>query len=229
MKKTQYLILLLVVIILFPLNTLAGENGWKLYDNFNSGIIDSQLWLIDDSSARISIEAGMVKFEHDLRVPNDSSYLIFNKNPQKIKAIRAKVKIVADTLGDPRARIGGYIGRDEFGNRIWHTIGTRSEYQRNECYAGAYLPPNDDFQYDVFYAHFMRPLIMVDEWYTLEIEFNRNKLQYKASDLGIIKHWLPIKVFKSDDIFKGIGTRNGYDPGSDGPFVVYFDDVYVKY
>jgi hypothetical protein len=229
MKKSHYFNLLLLAIILFPINTLAGGKGWKLYDNFNSGIIDSQLWSIDDSSASISVETGMVKFEHNLGKPNDSSWLIFNKNPQKIKAIRAKVKIVTDTLGDPRARIGGYIGRDESGNRIFHTIGTRSENQRNECYAGAYLPPNDLIQYDVFYAHFMRPIEYNDKWYTLVIEFNRNKLRYKASDLGIINHCLPMKVFKSDDIFKGIGTRNGYYPDNDGPFVVYFDDVYVKY
>jgi hypothetical protein len=49
--------------------------GWKMYDNFNSGVIDPNRWTMDTSSAIITVEGGRAKFEHLAGHPADSASL----------------------------------------------------------------------------------------------------------------------------------------------------------
>ena len=42
-----------------------------------------------------------------------------------------------------------------------------------------------------------------------------------------VEHELEDKLEPTDEVFKGIGTRNS--ESATGEFIVYFDDVYVRY
>jgi hypothetical protein len=55
--------------------------------DFNSGYIDLEKWDVDEYPATISVENGKARFDHDLSIPNDSSYLIFKKYPERIRAV----------------------------------------------------------------------------------------------------------------------------------------------
>ncbi len=220
-------IVALTLALNFPLNTFAGSR-MVLYDNFNSGSIDRDKWDVDDSSASISVKNGRAKFVHDVRKPGDSSWLIFKKNSEKIKEIKVTVWVKKIPDGDPRARIGGWAGEDEDGNLVWSQLQIRPEFERIECFAGALATPSSqDVEYDLFYAHFRRPIKIKDKRFKLEAEFGRRELEYEVSDLGEIEFELEDRLRRTDEIFKGIGTRNNYE-GS-GKFIVFFDDVYVRY
>ena len=127
-----------IFLLAAPSVTFAQSTGWVLYDNFNSGKIDPTKWDIDNSSAAISVENGLLKFVHDANKPNDSSWLIFKKSPAKIKAVKAKVKIRNDAPGNLRARIGGYLGKTEDNYPVWLSITLRNDYDRVEASATAF-------------------------------------------------------------------------------------------
>jgi hypothetical protein len=230
MKKFHFgptLVIVLTISVILPLNGFAGSE-WVLYDNFNSGSINPDLWDVDESSATITVENGRAKFVHDVSIPNDSSWLIFNKDPEKIEEIKAKVWVVQDPGGDPRARIAGWLGEDEEGNLIWNYIQVRPESERVDCGAVALGdPPDFEFVYDLFFALFKGPIEILNERFKLTLEFDRSELDYEESDLGEIEHDLEDRLEPTDEVFKGIGTRNTVS--ATGEFIVYFDDVYVRY
>ena len=74
--------------------------------------INPDLWDIDDTSADIFVENGRVRFNHNTAEEGDSSWLIFRKRPENIKAVKVRVKIVQGASGDSRARIGGWVGKE---------------------------------------------------------------------------------------------------------------------
>jgi hypothetical protein len=156
--------------------------------------------------------------------------LIFKKKPEKIKAIMVTVRVASDVVEaeDFRARVAGFIGRDRVGNYFWNQLQVRNLYERIECWTGALETPESlDSEYEAFFAFFKRPLDIVERSYTLTIYFSNYELKYSASGLGTISHILPVWLYRSDEVFKGIGTRSNVAAG--GTAVVYFDDVYVKY
>ena len=226
----------LAMLFLFPINSYASgyynqHRGWVLYDNFNSGSINPDLWDIDDTSADIFVENGRVRFNHNTAEEGDSSWLIFRKRPENIKAVKVRVKIVQGASGDSRARIGGWVGKDNEDNPIWQQLQVRNQFDRIDCWAGALTdPPGYNTElYDVFFARFETPIDVENEWFTLIMYFNKRELKYKAYGLGTIIHKLPQRILKFEEVFKGIGTRNSVDPGTGEIFSVYFDSVYVLY
>jgi hypothetical protein len=72
-------IIALTILIILPTNGFAGSKKGSsksrcyLYDNFNSGTINPDLWDLDESSATITVEGGRAKFFHDLSIYGDSS------------------------------------------------------------------------------------------------------------------------------------------------------------
>jgi hypothetical protein len=227
-----------ILLIAAPNSSFAGDSGgWVLYDNFNSGPIDLNKWDIDNSSAEISVEGGRAKFVHDANIKGDSSWLIFKKSPEKIKAIKVKVKMENDTDGDTRARIGGYLGQNGVGNAVWLQMGLRnqetttlpSQQQRVEASAVVLQDTSATaaWLYDLFYSHVGKPDGLVGNWYVLEMYFNRYSLLFKGNGVGLISHVLTEPVLPLNNSFKGIGTRN--NTAADTTFTVYFDDVYVLY
>ena len=64
MKKTHFRLIFIIVFtisVILPLKGFAGSSC-VLYDNFNSGSINPDLWDVDDSSATITVENGRAKF-----------------------------------------------------------------------------------------------------------------------------------------------------------------------
>ena len=230
MKKFHLGVLCIValsVLIIFPIKGFAGSKC-RLYDNFNSGYINPELWDVDDSSATITVEGRRAKFVHNLSMANDSSWLIFRKRPEKIKEIRVNVWVEQAPGGDARARIGGWQGEDKYGNLIWNHFQVRPESQRVDFGAFAFSDPDAfDVEYELFFGYFQRPITILNRKFKLTLGFDRSELEYEASGLGEVEHELKHKLHRPYDVFKGIGTRNSY-PDS-GEFIVYFDDVYVCY
>ena len=105
----ESLVFLISISLILSFASSAAAN-WQLYDDFNSGSIDTQKWSVDDTSATISIENGEAKFIHNSGHPNDASWLEFNDNPQNIIGIRFKIRVQSCT-GDVRGRAGGWGAR----------------------------------------------------------------------------------------------------------------------
>lgn len=241
-------IVTVVLFVCFPLTSFAE---WVLYDNFNSGVINANKWNQDTSglTGAIVVENGAAKFIQDKGIINDSSWLIFKKSPEKIKAIRARVKIASNQI-NVFCRIGGYLGEDEDGNPLWHQIRLRSyqndtdDYYQAVEFTASYLDANDTnvSLQDLATGGFKRPLSgtyevpddLTGEWVTLEIHFNRKALSYGVVNMN---NWITSsiaaeevkKITNPDFIFKGIGVRavNTAEPGQ--TCTVYFDNVWVLY
>lgn len=241
-------IMTVVLFVCFPMTSFAE---WVLYDNFNSGVINPNKWEQDTSGLAdpIVVENGKAKFVQDLEKINDSSWLGFKKSPEKIKAVRARVKIASNQI-NVFCRIGGYIGEDEDGNPLWSQIRLRSYkndtddfYQAVE-FTASYMDANDTnvTLHDLATGGFKKPLSgtyevpddLTGEWVTLEIHFNRKALTYGVVNMN---NWITSsisdeevkKTTNPDFIFKGIGVRavNTAVPGQ--TCTVYFDSVWVLY
>jgi hypothetical protein len=208
-----------------------ADADWRLYDNFNYGTsINADRWIIDSSSANISIVGGKAKFVHLEGHPNDSAWLGIKIAPETVKGIKAKVT-VASCTGDVRARIGGYIGKvDDY--YVWNQLGLDAGISGGISSPRIFSvlnllgdPPGFPYSYiDLFYGQFIRPLDIIGHTFTLIMTFSREEVTYKVSGLGEIEHEFPEDLSPTDFHFKGIGT---YSPNGNGPCVVYFDDVYV--
>jgi hypothetical protein len=196
----------------------------------NRGYIDPEKWDIDDSSATITIDNGKARFDHDLNKPDDSSWLIFKKYPERIRAVMVTIR-VAEPGGDEAdlaGRVAGWVGRDSDGNYLFNQLRVRNSYERIDCWAGALeTTSSQDFVYEAFFAFFERPIPIVNKNYAVTMYFSPYELKFSASKLGTISHKLPKSLYKSDDFFKGIGTRSF--TATTGTGVVYFDNVYVMY
>ena len=194
--------------------------GWELYDNFNSGAIQSGLWNIEDPSATISPENGAVKFEHLSGHPEEPSWLIFKHGPETIKAARVRLKVKSCT-GDVRARIGGWVGMmgEDY---VWSSIDVWANPGRISGGVGRWSPPDYN---ELFLGTLQNPIDIIDEVFTIAMDFNNlNTRHFLVRDTGIITCELYESMAPTDDHFKGIGTRS---QNGEGPCVVYFDDVYV--
>ncbi len=247
MKRTLA-IMTAVLFVCFPLASFAE---WVLYDNFNSGEINPNKWTQDISglTGPIVVENGAAKFIQDKGIINDSSWLLFKKSPEKIKAIRARVKIASNET-NVLCRIGGYMGEDDDGNPLWNQIRLRTyqneadEYYQAVEFAATFLDANDTnvTLQDLVTGGFKKPLSgtyeapddLTGEWITLEIHFNRQALTY-----GVLKYngWItsPIsseevkKITNPDLFFKGIGVRAVNTAEAGETCTVYFDNVWVLY
>lgn len=247
MKRTLA-IMTVVLFVGFPLTSFAE---WVLYDNFNSGVINANKWDQDASglTGAIVVENGAAKFVQDKGIINDSSWLIFKKSPEKIKAIRARVKIASNQI-NVFCRIAGYIGEDEDGNPLWQQIRLRSykndtdDYYQAVEFTASYLDANDTnvSLQDLASGGFKKPLSgtyevpddLTGEWITLEIHFNRKALTYGVVNMN---NWItsPIaaeevkRITNPDFIFKGIGVRAVNTAEVGETCTVYFDNVWVLY
>ena len=173
------------VFLCIPLTSFAG---WVLYDNFNSGVINPDKWTEDASSLAgpIVVENGAAKFVQKKDQINDSNFLGFKKSPEKIKAVRVRVKIASQET-NVFARIGGYMGEDEDGNPLWNMIRLRTYqgqpgvyYQAVEFNASFLSAADTNVTLQEFVnGYFRKPLAgtytepedLTDEWITLEIHF----------------------------------------------------------
>ena len=231
-------IISLTISIILPLegftDSKKGSAHYRcyLYDNFNSGTINPNLWDLDQSSATITPEDGRVKIVHDLTLPNDSSWLIFKKKPEKIKEIRVKIWIeqfpTVSYFGDPRVRIAAWQGEDKDGNPVMNQLQVRPEFNTIDFRASAMADELAiNILYEIFAGYFKSPIENLYQQFELILGFDRSKLEYEESSLGKISYELKDKLLPTDLVYKGIGTRNNY--WYDGEFTLYLDDVHVCY
>ena len=234
-------------LVWFP---LSGFAEWKPYDNFDSGVIDPTKWIKVEGPLRdpISVENGAAKFVINT-CSYDSGWLKILKSPEKVKGIRAKVKISSQIPG-VRVRIGGYIAEDASGNPVFTQIQLRtyqaspsSFYQVVYFSSSVFDKANTNISiFDIFYGEFQKPLAgtwaapvdLTDEWVTMEIRFDKEELNYGLPDeKNYIKNYVITEKFNKltneEFIFKGIGVRSTTAAPKDDTCIVYFDDVYVLY
>jgi hypothetical protein len=201
-------IVVLVFYIFAPTSSFGQTPGWQIYDDFNSGKIDTEKWDIDDSSAAISVENGHAKFVLNPAKPDDSSWLKFKKWPEKIKAIRAKVKLQNNSSEFYKGRIGGFFGKNAAGNHVWLEMNLHNATDAVQGYAEVY---NDSTYsqdlYPLFSFKVDKPDGITGKWYTLELHFDLTRLEFKGNAVKEISHRLIEPLNPPDVIQKGLGTR----------------------
>lgn len=205
----------------------AVSAGWVLYDNFDSGPINEQIWSVDSSSADITIENGEAKFVHKSGYPNDSSWLEIIDNPHNIIGVRTKIRVQSCT-GDVLGRAGGWVGKIGE-NVLWSDIRAQSDEGFISFFVDLITPaPNYDFIYSLFWvafhANWDNPLDIKGKTFTLEWMFTPKAATGRTDSYGEIVFRYPESVSLNEDSFKGIGTRSA---SGNGTCTIYFDDVYV--
>ena len=222
MKNLNFIVISAILTLIFSINANAG---WELYDNFNTGPIDSQIWLIDESSATITVESGRAKFVHKqgpqyVRV---SSWLEMINNPETIKGIKATVT-VQSCIGDVRGQIGSQVGK--IGENYIFSILQVDAINSRIGFPVILLGPAPNYEYlsDLFWGRFRTPINITENTYTISMQFSNLKIIGNVDGLGEKTYIFPENFSNTDDHFKGIGTRSN---NGDGPCTVYYDDVYV--
>jgi hypothetical protein len=236
--------------IIFTLMIIPVAHGWRLYDNFNSEVIDPAKRTIDTSSANITVENGMAKFVHT-GPPNDSSWLIPKIKTQKIRGIKATV--IFDSCETPnqevRARLGANMAtvRDDPNTLVWSALTMEPYYNEgNTPYIYGQLslldvPNTYSWIADLLWGLFdningITPQEVMGVPYTFIMEwtpkFVKYTVQKQRQGLGVInytwdKSFVIEKITDPPLVFVGIGTRTDTDMGGE-TCTVYFDDVYVK-
>lgn len=217
--------IVMATMLVLATNGYAKGTKWILYDNFNSGVIDTNLWNKNESSAVISVEGGRAKFEHLSGKANISSWLGIKMDPETVKGIKVKVTVQSCT-GDVRARVGSFIGKVD-SNYVWDDLNLQPSILSPRIYGNLSAngsPPGFPFLYNLFYGEFIRPVEIIGNTFIITMTFSNDKVTYEVDDLGEIEHKLPEDLSPTDNYFKCIGTRSS---NGDGPCVVYFDDVYI--
>lgn len=252
MKKLLSYVFLVVATLVFSMASVPAYAEWKLYDDFNSGIIDEDKWARSGGTADITIENGMVKFVHS-GPGSGSTWLLPNIDRQKIKGIKATIIFDSCTSDcspddecpkDVRGRIGSFIGTEKlnpeyfiltemclepyFENRntprLFGQV-VRLDYPKGLAWV--------DTPYWGCFLHEngILPGDVMGVPYTFTMEWTRVGVKYEVEGGGKAQYrWektLNIERIRDPNkAFVGIGTRS--DSGS-GPCTVYFDDVYLKY
>jgi len=250
MKKAICFLSAIIFALTF-IPTAYGSGGWKLYDDFNSGSIDPTKWGIDQSSATITVENGMLKFVHLAGHPADPSWLAIIQNPHRITGLRATV--IFDSCEEPNkdvdARIQSFLGNDQddpdtilssqlsitpyyLGGNNPKTYGTLVLLDRANSYAYSGTPFWSQFY--VYDGTFL-PADVMGVPYTLIMEWTKKDVSYtlrrEVEGLGEINYtWDRSFVLEKfpdaqSGAFVAIGTRSNLGHGG---CTVYFDNVYIK-
>jgi hypothetical protein len=247
--KTLWVLLVLVFLGVMIVNSVYAQTYvWKKYDDFNSGLIDTNKWDIDNSSATISIENGKAKFVHNPGFPGNNAWLKIKKEITNVWGIKATTQFESCTAPAPdytdvRARVGAIIGMEEVTptNRIWASLGIEPYYDNN-TYPRLYgfidvfhlIPSPDNLIAYLFEGYFPRetgevpddvigiPLTITEQWTARSVKFtvtNKGKITYNYDKTYKVK-----PITDAARTLVGIGTES--DSGL-GTCTVYFDDVYV--
>ncbi len=225
MKKTiiYFNILALSAIILCA--NVYGQDNWQLYDNFSSGSVDLNKWIVDESSAIIIIENGRAKFVHQAGNAADSSWLTVSDNPETITGLKATIT-VESCSGDVQARIGGFFGKvgSDF---AWSHQAIRPYQERIIAAVGILGPePNYEHKYNYFWGNYKSPLVIIGVPYTLSTILSTSNARYLVDGLGELEYSFPsnLEPLAEGESFIGMGTRS---TSGVGDCTVYFDDVYI--
>jgi len=228
MKKSLLCLVLSGLFMILPVMVIDAYAGdWILYDDFESGAIDTSKWNVDDSSANISVEGGRARFDVLSGPTNDSSSLAPNRSRSTIIGIKADVTVGAgceDT--DIRGRIGAYVGRNGSGFEYWHSQNYRPSETRISY--GASYDDGTGLWWDVYYGAFSS-LDLSGNTYTGYVLFGTENVTNHVESVGTdVYTYAPsntVSLADRQDSFNSIGTRTYSGTGS---CTYYFDNVYVK-
>ena len=217
------IVLLSVMILTLGSPMLSFAAGWELYDDFNSGTLDTQKWNNKSTVSTITIENQRVKIIHNAGFPNESGYLNMTQSPGSILGVRAAITIASCT-GDVRTRIAGHsadIGEDH----VWSSLQFQPGSNRIYSASGLEGPaPDYAWIYDTHYGEFKNPLNLLGKTYTASMFFANDGISYKVQGLGEIVYKYGSAVSPVTDPWSAIGTRS---TNGDGPCTIYVDNVYV--
>jgi len=224
MKKVTCFVLAICAAVTLSFCAQAHA-GWVLYDDFNSGTIDPDLWTVWGSSAIVSIQNGKAKFVHQPGHVGLSTFLLIKTTPNLVKGIRATIT-VKSSKGDLRARVAGFIGKINE-DYVFQQICVQPAV--NKIWADLDLETAGTFAsiYSLFRMDFRNPMSLAGKVFTVTAIFSDpKKVNFATGGLGTVTAELPRAMAKSDNHFMGVGTRSS---SGDGSGVVYFDNVYVLY
>lgn len=219
----KYLIVIVSALIVnLPVQSLAA---WVLYDDFSSGKINTNKWIVDNSSGNISVENGKVKFEQFSGHPNDGTYLKF-KYPEYIKGIKVTVRVDSYS-GDFQPRLGAHVGTTPSGDWVWSAMDIEPKFNEMWGYAGIERPPSWEWQYKLFGSAFRNPITTVGQEYTLTMDYSKlPKITYSVEGLGSFTFTIPAdSVSAAFDEQCKIGTKSS---DGNGYGTAYFDKVYIN-
>jgi hypothetical protein len=217
-------LLFAVAAVLFVLAVpgLSMGAGWVLYDNFNSGTINTALWKKSGSGA-VSVVNGMAYFDHS---PGQSAnWLYISKSPEKVRGIRAKVR-VGNATGDCKARIGGWIGKVSDNEYIFDFLAFEPTSSKPFYGQLVTIDAAGNYLANIGEVEFSKPQYMIGDMFLLETTFNTISANYTVYGSGSGSYFATISAYASDKNLVGIGTRSSSGTGGCD---VYFDDVYVLY
>lgn len=204
---------------------LSMGAGWVLYDNFNSGVLNTSLWKVSgDPLTPVTIENGMAKFV--LQSGQSNVWLLIAKSPERVRGIRAKVMIKGCT-GDGRARLGGWIGKIDADEYVFNQIA----FQPNGDWKfWGVMTKIDQYgqpsYYDMGRVNFAKPQQMIGDMFLLETVFYYpNAANYSVYGAGYGSYISSESASYSDINNLGIGVRSFAGDSC----TAYFDDVYVLY
>lgn len=225
MSKNKLFIIIAAVTTLLLYSNANGQENWQLYDDFNAASFDTNKWVIDDSSATISLEGGKAKFVHKEGFALDSSWLSIIDKPENVTGLKATIT-VASCSGDVRTRMAGFYGTIG-SDLVWMSQSIRP-YQET-IKAGVSVNgtgPDYEWKYDLFYGNFQKPMTIIGVPFTLAAEFSPLYSVYSVNGVDELKYTYPAKLGAKDqsEIFTGIGTRSNSGTGT---CTVYVDDVYI--
>ncbi len=250
MKRGWVLLVSVFLSVMIVNSAHAQTYAWTKYDDFNSGVINLNKWIIDDSSAEITIEGGRAKFLHLPDHPNDNAWLRIKKGATNVWGIRTTIESEGCNFADPakrdiRARLGCNMGTEVNNpSNVTFSQLTLMPYSGGNSprlYGQVSVSPVDDqstgWLYDLFNGNFfnengMLPEDVMGVPYTLTMEWTTGSVKYSVAGQGKITY-----QFDRSHLVRPVSNTTGpVPPGATigtrsnsgaGPCTVYFDDVFV--
>lgn len=227
MKRLFFCLSLGLTILTLSFALAGAQTNWVLYDDFNSGNIDPNLWnqfYSTPGCATISVVAGRLKVEHKPGTEGSIFYLRF-KNPATIKAVRVDVEISSFAPGEFfKARIGGHFMQLQDGSLVFEDMYVRPDQKWIIFSATADDPNSYETLYELWYYRFKNPIDISNMLYTLTMTMRPPSASVQG--LGTVSIQSPDSMFARNTPNLGIGTKANTSLASG---VVYFDNVYVLY
>jgi hypothetical protein len=201
--------------------------GWVLYDNFNSGVLDSELWTTNHPSY-IYIEDGKLKFVLDESVdPFTYIGIRLLKDAEIIQAIKMNVTVqemwndarwkIDMTFGidlDGKTLIAGQLGVKAGENKLYYDL------YEGDAVTGEWPYPG------ILVSHIIYNDQIIGNTFNMRMDLNPNKIKFKIRDVGR-NNFIPLDKeyrFYPETYNKNLGMKSNSGNGS---CIVLIDNVKV--
>ncbi|SHO53799.1 Putative metal-binding motif-containing protein [Desulfopila aestuarii DSM 18488] len=230
MKIQTLIFCILTFLNVLIFSNVYGQDNWQLYDDFSTGTISSEKWLIDDSSATITVDNGHAVFKHKSGYPEDSSWLSFADSPETVIGVKATftVQSCSGDSGDVRVRINAFLGK--VGNEYIRSTQQIRPYDK-QLKAGTSSnsgPPNYEWLYDYFWGNFQQVDEAIGVPFTISTILSGTAFRYSTDNIGELEYMFPaettINKLSKEESWIGIGTQS---ITGEGECTIFVDEVYV--